>query len=102
MKNRVEYIQKLLEGVIGNKNVYFQPPSNVYMRYPAIVYSVNMIKNRHADDKVYKRNDVYKITVIDKNPDSEIVERMLDIPYCSFDRMFTSDNLNHFVFTLYS
>ena len=31
-------LQKLLVEVLGSKNVYFQPPESVKMKYPAIVY----------------------------------------------------------------
>jgi hypothetical protein len=30
-----------------------------------------------------------------------MVDDILALPYCQFDRSYVSDNLNHFVFTLY-
>jgi hypothetical protein len=39
--------------------------------------------------------------VIDKNPDSVHVEDVSNLPYCSFDRHYTVDNLHHDVFTIY-
>lgn len=99
MLSRLE-VHELLVETLGSRNVYFQPPSSVKMRYPAIKYSTNSINGRHADNLVYLKNTRYDVTVIDFDPDSEIVERMLMIPYCSFDRQYTSDNLNHYVFTL--
>lgn len=100
MATRLE-LHETLCTVLGSKHVYFQPPSSVKMVYPAIVYSRNKIENRHANDDIYSQSKSYTITVIDKDPDSEIVERVSMLPYCSFDSHFTSDNLNHDVFTIY-
>ena len=100
MNNRIE-LQSLLEDVLGSRQVYFQPPANVAMKYPAIVYSRNRIDNTHANDEIYKQEISYSITVIDQNPDSEIVAKVSRLPMCRFDRHYKSDNLNHDVFTLY-
>lgn len=100
MASRLE-LHELLCDVLGSRHVYFQPPSSVKMVYPAIVYSRNDINNRFADDSVYKQSWSYTITVIDEDPDSEIVERISKLPKCRFDRHFTSDNLNHDTFRIY-
>lgn len=100
MGNRVE-LQSLLEEVLGSRNVYFQPPSNIHMNYPAIVYARSRIANDHANDDVYRQSLSYELTVIDANPDSEIVFKISQLPMCRHDRHFASDNLNHDVFTIY-
>lgn len=100
MSNRLELHEILCE-VLGSRNVYFQPPESVKMNYPAIVYSINNIDNTFADDDVYMQYYSYKVIVIDKDPDSEIVKKVSKLPRCTFDRPYTSDNLNHDVFTLY-
>ena len=99
-KPRLE-LQALLEELLGSRNVYFQPPETVRMRYPAIVYNRSRITNRFADNDVYMQDKIYTITVIDPDPDSDIPEKVSRLPRCSFDRHFTSDHLNHDVFTLY-
>lgn len=43
----------------------------------------------------------YQVTVVDKNPDSVIHEKVLKLPLCKFDRHYNKDNLNHDVYTLY-
>lgn len=96
-----ENLQKILEEILGSRNVYYQPPESIKLNYPAIIYSRERIDNIFADDKVWKQDCSYQITVIDKDPDSEIVNKVSQIPMCSHDRHFTSDNLNHDVFTLY-
>lgn len=100
MSNRLK-LHELLCEVLGSRQVYFQPPESVKMKYPAIVYSRNSIGNEHANDGVYIQSPSYAVTVIDKNPDSEIVEKISRLPMCRFDRHFTADNLNHDTFTIY-
>lgn len=85
----------------GDRHVYFQPPESVKIKYPAIVYSRNDIGNRFANNDVYKQSRNYQVTVIDRNPDSEIVDKVSKLPTCRFNRHFVSDNLNHDVFILY-
>lgn len=100
MGNRLD-LQATLEEILGSREVYFQPPATVQMRYPAIVYSRKSIGNAHANNGVYKRDRCYELTVIDQNPDSEIVEKISELPLCRFDRHYTKDRLNHDVFTIY-
>lgn len=100
MANRLD-LQATLEEILGSREVYFQPPATVQMHYPAIVYSRKRVDNKHANNGVYKQDNCYELTVIDKNPDSEIVNRISKLPLCRFDRHYKKDNLNHDVFTLY-
>lgn len=100
MNSRID-LQTLLEDILDSRNVYYQPPSNIQMKYPAIVYSRSEIDNTHADNIVYSQSHIYEITVIDKNPDSDIVEKISRIPTCRYGRHYTADNLNHDTFTLY-
>lgn len=100
MSNRLE-LQTQLEDILGSRNCYFQPPASVQMNYPAIVYSLSTIEKIHANDDMYKSLIAYMVTLIDKNPDTPFLMEILKLPYCRFDRFYTSDNLNHWVFTLY-
>ena len=100
MGSRLE-LQNLLESILGSRNVYYQPPESIKIKYPAIIYSRNNIDNNFADDIVYMQNHTYQIIVIDANPDSEIINKISKLPMCRYDRHYTSDNLNHDVFTLY-
>lgn len=101
MANRLNLQQELCI-LLGSNNVYYQPPASVSMKYPCIKYSLNGIESERADDMNYKNTREYTVTVIDKNPDSEIPEKILNhFKMCSFDRGYPSDNLNHFVLTLY-
>jgi hypothetical protein len=84
-----------------NCRAYFQPPASVQMKYPAIVYGLNDVENTFANDGVYLSAKNYSVTVIDKDPDSELVDKVLSIPTCRFDRSYKKDNLNHYVFEIF-
>lgn len=101
MKAIKESIQIMLTNLIENNNVYFQPPASVRMHYPAIVYSREDIQNTFADNKVYLQTHLYRVTVIDEEPESEIVKKVSQLPTARFEQHFTKDNLNHDVFTLF-
>lgn len=80
-------------------NCYYSPPSS--LNYPCIIYQLSNLYDRKADNDRYMRMNRYSITLIDENPDSPYVEQLLRLQYCSFDRTYAKDNLNHWVFTLY-
>jgi len=94
-------LQSLLEGILGSPNVYFQPPNNVQMAYPSIVYQRDQLAEHHADNQSYRRQTRYQVTVIDRDPDSGIPDKIAGLPLCSFERFFVADNLNHDVFNLF-
>lgn len=94
-------LQALLEDILGSRNVYFQPPDSVAMKYPAIRYSLSNIENVNANDLPYKQSKTYEVILIDSDPDSQYVDRISQLQYCRFDRYYPADNLNHYVFTLY-
>lgn len=94
-------LDELLVDVLGSENVYFSPPSGAEMHYPCITYDLSGDKPTYADNIKYLNAKRYVVSVIDEDPDSKIADDILELPYCSFDRKFEVDNLNHFVFDLY-
>ena len=91
-----------LKEFLGSNNVYFQPPASVKMQYPAVVYELDDIDIRSADDLNYMTNKRYSITIIDANPDTNLPDHFLEcFRGARFDRPFVSDNLNHYIYTIY-
>ena len=72
MASRLD-LQTFLEELLESKNVYFQPPESVKMKYPAIVYTLDDIENVHADNRVYSSHRHYSVTVIDYDPDLSLI-----------------------------
>lgn len=80
---------------------YFQPPSNVSMGYPCIVYELDRIVKKRADNGVYLKTRRYQVKLITKNPDDPIVDALASMVHSEFERHYTIDGLNHFVFSIY-
>jgi hypothetical protein len=71
------------------------------MRYPAIVYQLDMAITRFASNLPYSYLKRYQVTVIDQDPDSAIPDKIAGLPLSQFQRRFQADNLNHDVFVVY-
>ena len=99
-------LQTLLEGIMTNlefdpDEVYFQPPPDVELSYPAIIYTESKHDVLYADNDKYRMFKQYDIQIIDKNGDCVIPDEIEKLEYCSFDRLFISDNLYHWNYTLF-
>lgn len=94
-------LQAILVGILETDQVYFQPPPTVTMEYPCIVYRRDYEIIRYADGKPYSHKKRYQVTVIDRDPDSPIPDRIAELPLCTYDRFYTAENLNHDVFKLF-
>ena len=100
MASRLE-LQSKLEELLSSRNVYYQPPENIKMLYPAIVYFKDDIDIKYADNNNYNKINKYNIIVIDKLPDNSVINKILELPLSSYDRHYNEDNLNHDSITLY-
>lgn len=100
MDRRLE-LQSKLEELLCSKSVYFQPPSSVRLKYPCIIYSLSDIDVKRTNNHLYLSKKSYTVTIIDEDPDSVIPDKIFELPLCRFDRFYTVDNLNHWVFNLY-
>jgi hypothetical protein len=100
MATRIE-LQSLLESLLGSRNVYYQPDVNIKLKYPCIVYDHDHSDTQFADNAPYSVNHRYLITVIDVNPENPVLDKLIHLPQCLYDRHFSSDGLNHNTFNLY-
>lgn len=95
-------LQAVLEGILnGAGKVYFQPPANIQMVYPCVVFERYNTKTEFADNKPYTWNKRYQVTLIDKDPESVFFDKLIALPKCLHNRSFVADNLNHDVFNIY-
>ena len=85
----------------GDRHVYFDPPETVKMRYPCVRYYRKSADARYANNSIYKRMTAYELILIDKRADSEYIDKLLQLPYCSYEYHYRTDNLHHDVFTIY-
>jgi hypothetical protein len=92
-------LHQLLETFVDN--VYFQPPENVKLKYPCIIYKRDFAETEFADNAPYNHTLRYMVTVIDRDPDSDIPGKVASIPMSLFNRFYTADNLNHDVYSVF-
>lgn len=94
-------IQTKLEELLGSENVYFQPPENIKIKYPAIIYKIARQNKKLANDAVYGIVPVYEMKVVDYVPDSWITAKLLEDPKCSFVAGYCNSNLHYDVLNIY-
>ena len=88
--------------ILGSRNVYYQPPSSVMMKYDAIRYSLGGKDLKRANNQIYNSTNLYDGVIITTNPDSGLPDKLLaHFQMCSFGSPYVADNLYHFPFTLY-
>ena len=99
-RTRIDLLVELKK-VLGSEEVYYSPPSR--LKYPCIKYSRQQPSVDRADNLEYRSMNCWMITIIDADPDSDIPNKLKERfkHYLSYDREYTADDLNHFVFTLY-
>lgn len=100
MGRRIELQQKLVS-ILGSKYVYYNPPEKVKLVYPCIVYNLSKIKTENADDINYLKQRCYNMQFISYEENEEMVDALLDLPYCSHKNHTVYDGLHHDTFTIY-
>lgn len=101
MASRLQLHEELCE-LLGSRNVYYQPPETVKMKYDAVRYWLSGKELKRANNKVYGIVNRYDGVIITLDPDNELPDSFLmHFEMCSFGKPYTSDNLNHFPFTIY-
>lgn len=100
MKTRIEF-SEMLKANIHCNNFYFQPPETTKLKYPCIIYRLENYQFQHGDNIKYVGHKRYNVTYVDKDPDSNVPDEILKLPMSSFNTFYTSENLNHWSFSIY-
>lgn len=100
MGDRLELHARLTD-ILGSPNVYFQPPESIKLSYPCIIYERTPEIVKHADNLAYLQKNKYSLTIIDKNPDTTIPNAIGRLPFCRMNRVYVSENLNHYNYEIY-
>lgn len=99
-KPRKELHQILVDS-LGSNYVYFQPPESIKLTYPCIIYRRVGSHIKYADDEMYKHMKRYEGILITKDPDSDLPDKLEKLRYCSLERIYTANNLNHYAFKIF-
>lgn len=94
-------LSEMLHLVLGSENVYFQPPENQKIEYPAIIYNLEKENVRRANNRRYFTCDRYQIKFIRKQFESDVTDKLLDLPYCEHTREYKYADLYHDVYSIY-
>lgn len=97
-KTRID-LQRFLK--TKTNNVYYQPDTNIKLKFPCIVYSRARLDNTYANNESYRLDHGYKLLYIHIDPDDPLVEEIVKFPMCRFQREFVSDGLYHDEYILY-
>lgn len=105
LETKRQEFQAILEGVLTaeglDPNVYFQPPENLKMKYPCIVYHRQYLTKIHADNRQYLLDRQYRVVYIDRRPNSDVLDAILALPYSRYMSHTNIDGLNHDAFEIY-
>lgn len=100
MASRLQ-LQKELEN-LGIPNVYFQPPENVKLKYPACIYHLSQIRSSYAADMPHSVKVRYNLLYITKDPDDVMIEKLAwAFSTMSHGHSYVHDGLYHHSFDLY-
>ena len=99
-ERRIE-LNSILKEILGSDNVYYQPPENLKLKFPCIIYELEGKDVKFADNGKYMSKRKYSVTIVDKNPDTEIPERLEQLPLTRFNRRYVADNIYHSVYSIY-
>lgn len=95
-------LQQRLESIDKVKEAYFQPPENLQMEFPCIVYERDGGNTIYASNSPYRFVRRYSVTVIDADPDSEIPDLLaMEFPMIRTSNVFITGGRYHHKFTLY-
>lgn len=85
----------------AEKRVFFNPDSNVKLIYPCVIYSENSYNHKRADNVRYFSGIEYRVTVIDRNPDTDIHVDILEaFQHARYSNNHRADNLIHHILTI--
>lgn len=86
----------------GVTEAYYQDPGDSSMLPPYIMIERTAPSNvRHADNIMYNLYKQYTVTVVVRDPRSEIPDLVEALPFTRLDRVFRLNGLHHFAFSVF-
>lgn len=99
MARSLTELQELLQATSELDDVYIQPPTD--MADPCIVVERSTSRPWWANNQLYLFKKGYSVTVVTRDPDTLVPDRLESLSDCRFDRFFKVNGLNHFAFLLF-
>lgn len=87
--------------ILGNASrVYFMPPQEMRLSYPAIVYYVGGGSDSYADNVRFLQRTAFDVTLIENDPMSAKVDAIRDLKHSSYMTSFKKDGLHQHKFKI--
>jgi hypothetical protein len=99
--DRRPQFQAVLEALQPGLKVYFQPPEDMKMDYPCIVYQLDPGSTEFANNKPYNYEQQYQVSLISWLPEPVLFKKLAALPKSIHARSYVADKLNHSVFSIY-
>lgn len=99
-ERRLELHQKLA-ALLGSANVYHQPPENLALRFPAIIYERVDYDVEYADNIPYHATRKWQISVVSQEPSNPVVDSLMEWPTADFKTSYVVDRMRHDVVNIY-
>lgn len=100
MESRESVLRKLKDNIAPN--IYFTPPDDVTLKFPACVVTREDFDVRKANNIPYISNMGYKIVYMSKNESDEVFMKIANtFRYSAFRSEYKVNGLYHKVFVVY-
>lgn len=96
-----QLLQQNLTLAVSPHKVYYQPPANLLMDYPCVVFKLSSDQPTFANNNRYGNKNRYTLTVIDRSSESTLFDVIRKLPLITFSTHYVVENLHHYVFSLY-
>lgn len=102
MKSHQDKLDQEFVRILGNENVYFQPPASIKLKYPCIVYEFDTTDTKSASNNKYILTNRYSVKHIFKSLENEKKDEILtNFQMIRHDNRMIADGLYQDSFTLY-
>jgi hypothetical protein len=92
-------LQAKLEEVFPECGIFYNPPSNLLLEKPCIVYTLNKLDSTTANNLTYQTGALFQVTVLSNTPGLLDVDRMLkELPMSTHIRTFISEGIVNDIF----
>lgn len=102
MGNSFQTLHSYLEALLPNVTLYFQPPESIKLEYPCLIYRLDNVFSKNADNVPYIVKNRYSLTLITKKVEEDMYYKLLSLESAKYERLFIADGLYHLIVTIHS
>ena len=96
--NLHDSLSSIMQSEGEEPHLYYQPPEDVKLQYPCVIYKLASFTSRYADNLPYHQYVHFDVTYITRSPKSTVPVELVKTPNFNFDRYYVVDNLHHYAY----